>query len=628
MKYAEYGLDETKKAIDDGSAGFSYCPWCQGQQKKGFSMCFSNFCICESCVLAARIEKKRWKKDDGNGCFKCDSKKKDKKQHDLLFFDLAGSLSICADCLTWAEETLKIKVDNNSFNKNLTMAKVISKTTADHKIEMIGLSSIVPSKTNPRKSFEKENIKDLAESMKAVGLLQPITVRSKGDKYEIVAGERRYKAAQLLKWETIPSMVRNISDDEMLEIQIIENLQREDVSPLDEAHAFKTLLQKESIDWLSSKIHKSKKYIADRLKLNDLVKEAAEHVKKGILPLGHAVVISKLSYADQQACLEKCMDTSYEIGDDNLEYCKVPLEELKEFISDEIMLDLDKVNFDLEDPELYPQAGSCQKCPKRTCNSNLLFQDITKDDKCTDKACFNEKINLHIGRAKEAAKATFGKVLTGEKGVYQSSNEVKVQGIGLKYSEQPIKNGVPVVITKSDRFGKNILGTTVYVDGKQLEKSKQGKEQQKEEKQSTPYLTYEQRQIKSISDNWSRFEIMAKASKIPQVKITQEYFMDELDSRNTGAIISFAIVAGMVKGIETPEQIYQMADDDSDEFEEKRRELIKTIVESYTPGQLAAIIMMLKHWDDAEDEETEKGDYGMTWSEIVKELDQKPAKKK
>lgn len=367
-------------------------------------------------------------------------------------------------------------------------------------IQNIKMAAISVSKTNPRKSFAKENIKDLADSMASVGLLQPITLRLLGDKYEIVAGERRYRAAKLLKWETIPAMVRNITNEEMLEIQIIENLQREDVSPLDEAQAFKTLLQKESLDWLSARIHKPKKYISDRLKLNDLVQEASELVSKGILPLGHAVVISKLSFADQKACIDKCVSKNYRHdGDEEFDnrYCSLPLEKLKDFIADDIMLDFDKVSFDTEDTTLYEKAGACTNCPKRTCNNHLLFSDITSDDKCTDASCFNEKINLHVARAKETAKVQYGKVLSGEKSPYNSAM-IKVQGIEVKYSETPLKNGTPVVLTKAERWNKNLLGKTVFVDAKFLEKAKVAKDTRKKDTSSRE--TWESMRKKEFTD--------------------------------------------------------------------------------------------------------------------------------
>ena len=178
-------------------------------------------------------------------------------------------------------------------------------------VESIPMVVILPCKNQPRKSFKEESIKELADSMEVNGLLQPITIRPDADGYEIVAGECRWRAAKLLKWETIPAIIRHVSDDDMLEIQVMENLQREDMSPLDEAGAFQTLLKKENIDWLSSKIHKSKKYVLDRIKLNDLSMEAKMYLIDGVLPLGHAVLLSKINEEYQDKILKSIILTPY-----------------------------------------------------------------------------------------------------------------------------------------------------------------------------------------------------------------------------------------------------------------------------------------------------------------------------
>lgn len=510
------------------------------------------------------------------------------------------------------------------------MAKTVTKKPAVMDIMNILMASIVASKTNPRTSFQKENIKDLADSMTSVGLLQPITLRPLADKFEIVAGERRYRAAKLLKWETIPAMVRNITDDEMLEIQIIENLQREDVSPLDEAHAFKRLLQKESIDWLAGRIHKTKKYISDRLKLNDLVPDATELVQKGILPLGHAVVISKLSFADQKQCISKCIGTIY--GDDvDTRYCEIPIEKLKDFIADDIMLDFSKVSFDTDDATLYEQAGACTNCPKRTCNNNLLFADITSDDKCTDAACFNEKINLHVARAKDIAKEQYGKVLSGEKSPY-SSTLVKVQGVEVKYSETPVKNGTPVVLTKSDRWNKKELGKTVYIDARLLEKQKVAKEENKSSKgnSSQTYETYEQRKKRFLVTNAERIQLAAKLTS-PNKSVLTEFFRDELHSVQDEVLVFFAGITGFIPDIKTAEAAHEKAAEyyqDEDTFQIYKG-IMDKLISHYTPEELIMIITMLKKYDCTDEDPTDREcDYGFTWKELMVELvHEKPAVK-
>ncbi len=518
-----------------------------------------------------------------------------------------------------------------------------------HQVENIPLSQIYPSASNPRKTFDKEYIAELAKSMKPpIGLLQPITLRKLEQKgqttiYEIAFGERRYQAAKLLGWETIPSMIRNIADDELLALQIIENLQREDVNPIDEAVAFKTLLKTENLEWLASRIHKTKKYIIDRLKLNELIPEAIDNVRSGILPIGHAVTISKLSFADQKVCLQKCIGHDYFGKATKDDYCKVPLEDLKDFIADSIMTDFDKVNFDPADPLLYEVAGPCTTCPKRTCNSNLLFDDITKEDKCTDAACFQQKITNHVAREKERAKEKFGSVISGEKGY---SGMVKVQGVELKYSATPTKNAVPVVITKAERYNRNELGTTVYIDSKILEAQKATKEADKKLKSDSPQrsMTYEQRQIMELKEAWPHIEKI-EAMTTPQTAIVKEFLRSELDDVSTSVFIAFAAINGFPGTKEVTDAEAVIALDDELEYSEHfqfKKAIIDHIIGNYTTDEVIMMIMLLndvKHTEKEVDEDDEADTFGFTWKQmmdiihppketIVKKIAKKSAAKK
>jgi len=504
------------------------------------------------------------------------------------------------------------KQDNNSKTS-------VSKPTPPpllSKVQDISLNLITPNKTNPRKTYSKENIKEMAESMAPpVGLLQPITLRPLADGFEIVFGWRRYMAATALKWKTIPAIVKYYTDEQMLEFQLIEYLQREDISPLDEAHSFKDLLKKESIDWLAARIYKTKKYISDRLKLNDLVPEATDYLAKGILPLGHAVVISKMSYADQKACLTKCIDDGF---NHDVTYCKLALEDLKEFIADDIMLEFTRASFNTEDPLLYPAAGPCTTCPKRTSNSNLLFNDITSADKCTDAACFNEKIKLNVEAAKEKGKKEYGKVLSGEKNSYGSRNEIKVQGVSVPIQAKPNKNSIPVVITKVNSFsGKNEVGTTVYVDKNKVDLVKHEKEEKKLEKKTvTKTENYEERKLRLLKENWPRIEFIVN-NNLPVAKIIKEYFRDMFERLPDRAVFAFASIAKIIPEALTPEQAIEKEDD-----KQESRPIIpvvEKIIDHYTPERLIMIIMMLREFDKNREIDHEE-ENGFSWDELVKEI--------
>ena len=139
-------------------------------------------------------------------------------------------------------------------------------------IVSIELSKIVIGDFNPRKSINESELTELADSIKQVGILQPVLVRPKGKKFEIVCGERRFRASVLADTKTIPAIVRSMSDDAALEFSIIENLQRKEVSPIEEAAAYKRLADtgRYNVENLAVRFGKSETYIRNRMRLNEL----------------------------------------------------------------------------------------------------------------------------------------------------------------------------------------------------------------------------------------------------------------------------------------------------------------------------------------------------------------------
>ena len=146
------------------------------------------------------------------------------------------------------------------------------------------LSKIKPNKAQPRKTFDEEALQELADSIKQNGILQPILVRAKGSGYEIVAGERRYQAAKLAGLREVPVLVREVSDDEIFQLALIENLQRSDLSPIEES---KGLTQ----DELGKVLSKSRSAIANTIRLLDLPEAVQQLMVEGKLTAGHARAI-------------------------------------------------------------------------------------------------------------------------------------------------------------------------------------------------------------------------------------------------------------------------------------------------------------------------------------------------
>lgn len=512
---------------------------------------------------------------------------------------------------------------------------------AVYQVTNVLLKDIYPCDTNPRKSMDEDAIIDLAKSMHDVGLRQPITIRlDDNGKYEIVSGHRRFKAAQELKWHSIPAMIREVGDEEILEIQIIENLQREDLSAMDEAAGFKSILQRESFDWLCSRIHKSKKYISDRLKLNDLVDEAQGYVHLGILPITHAIMISKLPIDEQKKCIEKCIEEDWNISEDK-KVCTLTTSQLREFIEDVLMIDLDRACFDLDDSELVPAAGACAACPKRTGNQNLLFQEITEDDKCTDAACYHIKEKAHVDANLKKAKEDHGKdsVFTGQV-VPNSTSTVKVKGINVPFTDKKAKgkDQVCVVVTKDGGLNKTGLGKTVWVDKEAIE----GKVKQKEENKASgtggnSNSSWEERRKNEFKEvihpRLLKIVTLLDGGSINNSElISFNYLRHQFEMENDRDVIALAAVLGLYH---VEEEKLLDADDDVD-WEVKMAIIDKLINHIQSTGipplNVLAFLLAVDNTDDARtaDLMKEEESVALNWVELMELIEgkkEKPVKK-
>lgn len=157
----------------------------------------------------------------------------------------------------------------------------------------LSIASIVTNPDQPRKSFDETQLSELSDSIKQNGVLQPILVRKKGDKYEIVAGERRYQASKLAGLKEIPAIVREIDDAEVFQLALIENLQRSDLTPIEEARGYRQLLDTKGLtqEGLAKILSKSRSAIANTLRLMDLPQEVQDMMEEGQITAGHARAI-------------------------------------------------------------------------------------------------------------------------------------------------------------------------------------------------------------------------------------------------------------------------------------------------------------------------------------------------
>lgn len=162
-----------------------------------------------------------------------------------------------------------------------------------NQIRNIPLSQIKPNPYQPRKVFTEDELKDLSQSIKENGVIQPIIVRKSGEIFEIIAGERRYRASQMLQLKDIPAVVKNVNDLSMLEYAIIENVQREDLNPIDEAGAYRELQDKFHLthEQIGEKVGKSRPHITNIIRLLELESHIRSLISAGKISTGHAKVL-------------------------------------------------------------------------------------------------------------------------------------------------------------------------------------------------------------------------------------------------------------------------------------------------------------------------------------------------
>ncbi len=196
-------------------------------------------------------------------------------------------------------------MDSNKIKKGLGrgLSSLIGETRVEKSTNKLLLSEIIPNKYQPRKNFEEENLLDLSNSIKERGVIQPIIVRKSStdkSKYEIIAGERRWLAAQKAGLHDIPVVVTEADDLKSLEFAIVENVQRHDLNPLEEALGYKRLIDEFSYDQekVSKFIGKSRSYITNALRILNLPKEVIKFIEEKKISSGHAKILVGLENAE------------------------------------------------------------------------------------------------------------------------------------------------------------------------------------------------------------------------------------------------------------------------------------------------------------------------------------------
>lgn len=263
------------------------------------------------------------------------------------------------------------------------------------------LSSFIESNTNPRTIFNPAKLTELADSIAATGVIQPILARplpaarldetsklSPRPTLEIVAGARRFRGSKIAKAADIPAMIKDLTDDQVFEIQLIENLQRDDLSDLEAAEGYKKLMNHNSIsaDEVAVKIGKSRSYVYGCLKLLDLPSFVKEVLRDELITSSAALLIARIPDIGLQ---QKARDFAITETDGH----KPSIRAFQVWLRDNVMLNLSNAPFPIEVKTLTT-AGSCKDCTTRTGHDPDLFADV-KSDMCTHPPCYHLKAQAH-----------------------------------------------------------------------------------------------------------------------------------------------------------------------------------------------------------------------------------------
>lgn len=282
---------------------------------------------------------------------------------------------------------------------------------------------VIPSKTNPRKRFDQAALQELAASLRKHGILQSLLCRAhptETGKLELIAGERRWRAAGIAKLTHVPVRIIAVDDLEMLELQVIENLQRQDLHPIEEAESYEALLAANKdnpeygVNEMAVRLKKSRAYIYARLKLCDLQPEARTAFYEDQLTASVALLVARIPVRELQLKALHEVTTGeteeYYSGDDG----PMSARRAAEHIQDNYMLELKRAVFPIAQADLLPTVGACTSCVKRTGAQPELFTDVESADVCTDPTCFDLKKQAHVAKLTEAARQAGQKVIQGK----------------------------------------------------------------------------------------------------------------------------------------------------------------------------------------------------------------------
>ncbi len=275
-------------------------------------------------------------------------------------------------------------------------------------VRELGVGLLVAHPDNPRAAGPLDDLSGLRDSISAHGILSPLIVRPLGDSYQVVCGHRRLACAEELQISAVPCFVRELTDAEALEVQLVENLQRENLHPLEEAEALQRLLTAGShtTESLAAAIGKSRGYVAGRLRLASLTEAAKDILRRDPGAVATALLVARIPDPKLQAkAVVEILEGITRWVNGKTVKLPMPAREAAELIREKYMLTLADAPFALDDEHLVPAAGACTRCPMRTGCSPDLFGDVDETNLCTNPTCYGLKVAAAWDQAAKVAQA-------------------------------------------------------------------------------------------------------------------------------------------------------------------------------------------------------------------------------
>lgn len=338
------------------------------------------------------------------------------------------------------------------------MTSTATKTGEETLVNFIDISNVRISENNPRKiSNDDRSIRELADNIKEVGLINPITVRKhpgERDKFELLAGFRRFIAATLAGFKTIKAEIIDADDQKALTIMVAENLQREDLTPLEEATQLKLLLEhNKDVKAIASNLGRSPQWVARRARLIDLTPEwikAANKYPFAGWSAGHLELIARFEPDIQDTLLKSFSEQGWLVED-------WKINDLKRALAENMHL-LKKAPWKLSDESLLPERGTCTACARRSCHQPILFEDdlteekIKENDKCLDSTCWEKKMAAYLERRITQLKEKYPNLVKVSNDGYHKDDDV-LNEYHWRNAKKSDEGARPAVVIKGPGIG-------------------------------------------------------------------------------------------------------------------------------------------------------------------------------